>query len=333
MMVADATRLFHMNRAAGKENISELIKERAARLGIAAIVPVVVRGETRMIMMVGHKCSGALLNKDDGEFLGFVARRAAIALENLELRKLIERQTEKFEERVTARTERLKSMYESQSKFLADVSHELKTPLAILKMHASVFAASKDAEQKKAWYVMDTTLDRLSRLVGNFLDVARRGSSPEGLCKKCVMVEDLLREARDDCAILAKDKGVGLFLSSEKMAILGERDKLKEVMLNLLSNALQHTPAGGSITLTACKLDGEAEILVRDTGLGISSQNLSHIFERFYRIEENGFVGTGIGLYLCRQIIERHDGTITAESQKGKGSCFIVRLPMVPPDS
>jgi signal transduction histidine kinase len=286
-----------------------------------------------MIMMVGHKCSGALLNKDDGEFLGFVARRAAIALENLELRKLIERQTEKFEERVTARTERLKSMYESQSKFLADVSHELKTPLAILKMHASVFAASKDAEQKKAWYVMDTTLDRLSRLVGNFLDVARRGSSPEGLCKKCVMVEDLLREARDDCAILAKDKGVGLFLSSEKMAILGERDKLKEVMLNLLSNALQHTPAGGSITLTACKLDGEAEILVRDTGLGISSQNLSHIFERFYRIEENGFVGTGIGLYLCRQIIERHDGTITAESQKGKGSCFIVRLPMVPPDS
>jgi two-component system phosphate regulon sensor histidine kinase PhoR len=305
-----------------------LIKERAARLGIAALVPVSVRGKIKMIMMVGYKCSGALLNKDDGEFLGFVARRAANTLENFELRDLMNRQAERFEERVTVRTERLKSMYESQSKFLADVSHEFKTPLAILKMNASVFAASKDAEQKKAWYIMDTTLDRLNRLVSNLLDVTKSGLPPNESCKKRIVVEALLQETRDDCAILAEDKGVGLSFSSEKMSVLGEWDKLKEVLLNLLSNALQHTFAGGSIFLTAREADGEVEIVVKDTGSGISRENLPHIFERFYRIGESGFAGTGIGLYLCRQIVERHGGTIMAESQKGKGSCFVIRLPI-----
>lgn len=325
MIVTDATRLFRAG-VAGGESVNELIKERAARLGVAAVIPIVVRCETRMIMMIGHKCSGALLNRDDNEFLGFVARRAAIALENMELRELMEHQAEKFEERVTARTERLKSMYQSQAKFLADVSHEFKTPLAILKMHASVFAASENAEQKKSWYVMDTTLDRLTRLVGDFLDAAKTGTFREGLHKEAVMIEDLLLEARDDCAILAADKGVNLFLSSEKISVPGEWDKLKEVVLNLLGNALQHTGAGGSIFLSARESDGEAEIVVKDTGSGIPRENLPHIFERFYRIGEGGFDGTGIGLYLCRQIVERHGGTITAESQPGKGSCFVIRL-------
>jgi two-component system sensor histidine kinase ResE len=278
--------------------------------------------------MIGHKCSGALLSKDDVELLHFIARRTALAIENLELRELTDRQAEQFEERVTDRIKRLKNMYESQARFLTDVSHEFKTPLAILKMHASVFAVSNDAEQKKAWYVMDTTLDRLSRLVGNILDTARTNSLPDESFREYVAVKDLLFDACDDCVLLAEDKGIELHVSSEIMAVMGERDKLKEVMLNLLSNALRHTLPGGSITLTGRVAHGEAEISVRDTGSGISRENLSHIFERFYRIGESDFMGTGIGLYLCRQIIEGHRGTISAESQHGKGSCFVVRLPL-----
>lgn len=328
MVIADGTRLFHVNGSSGEEDVYETMKEQAAQLGVAAIVPVAMRGKIKMIMMVGCKYSGALLNKDDVGFLDFVARRIAIALENLELRELTERQAEKFEERVTARTERLKSMYESQSKFLADVSHEFKTPLAILKMHAGVFAESKDVEQKKAWYVMDTTLDRLSRMVGNILDVTKTCSVQERSCKKGILVDNLLRETCDDCVMLVEDKGVSLRSSSERILVLGEWDRLKEVLLNLLSNALRHTPAGGSITLTARESDGEAEIIVQDTGSGISRENMPHIFERFYRIGESEFVGTGIGLYLCRQIIEEHGGTVTAESEVGRGSCFVIRLPL-----
>jgi len=328
-----ATEFFCVDRAFSKDNARGLIKEYAGRLGVAAIVPVVIRQKIKVIMMVGHKCSGALLNKDDQEFLGFIARRAAIAFENMGLRELMERQAKKFEERVAERTERLKDMYKLQSKFLADVSHEFKTPLAILKMHAGCFASCKDHEQKKAWYVMDATIDRLSRLVSNLLDVTKKCSSCGGLRKSILLVEDLLRETYDDCMMLAQDKGVDFRISTCKISILGEKDKLKEVILNLLSNALRHTSAGESIMLMAREFDGEAEIAVRDTGSGISQEHLPHIFERFYRIEGSSATGTGIGLYLCRQIVEEHGGTITAESRIGGGSSFIIRLPISPRDA
>ncbi len=332
-IIADTWRLFRTKNISGKDGPSDVLGVSAVRLGVAAIVPVVVRGDVKMIMMVGHKCSGALLCEDDAEFLDFAARRAAIALEILELRGLMERQTEKFKARVAARTERLKNMYESQSRFLADVSHEFKTPLAILKMHASAFSASENVEQKKAWYVMDATLDRLTRLVGHLSDASRLDSPQEILRKECIPAEELLRDAYDDCMVLAEDKGVALSFESEKTFLFGEKDKLKEVILNLISNALRHTPPGGSISLAAHDIDGETEITVRDTGSGISREYLPHIFERFYRIEEGGFAGTGIGLYLCRKIIERHGGTITAESHVGKGSCFAVRLPPMSRDT
>ena len=100
-----------------------------------------------------------------------------------------------------------------------------------------------------------------------------------------------------------------------------------------MSNALRHTSAGESIILAAQELDGEAEITVRDTGSGISQEHLPHIFERFYRIEGGVATGTGIGLYLCQQIVEGHGGTITAESRIGEGSSFIIRLPISPRDA
>ena len=246
-VITDTWRLFRLKPHLREHDTCKTVKERAAQLGVAAIVPVMVRGKMKMIMMVGCKCSGALLNEDDGEFLGFAARRAAIALEIFELRALMDQQEKKFEARVTERTERLKNMYESQSRFLADVSHEFKTPLAILKMHAVVFAVSKDAEQKKSWYVMDATLDRLTRLVSHFSDAAKLDSPQDGLRKAYISVKELLREIYDDCAILTEDKGVNLRLTSERIAVFGEEDRLKEVLLNLVSNALQHTSAGGSI--------------------------------------------------------------------------------------
>jgi signal transduction histidine kinase len=302
----------------------------AARLGVGAIVPIVVQGKIKMIMMVGYKFSGAPFDVDDRAFLSIVARRVAIVLENRELHEAMECQASRIEERIFAGTEHIKNMYESQSRFLTDVSHEFKTPLAILKMHAHVFSRSKNAKQQRAWYVMDTTLDRLSRLVSNLLDISRKNSLSHALLKEQITLDDLLSEVCDDCALLFEDKGIHLSLRTEHACVFGDRDKLKEVILNLLSNALRHTPSDGSIFLSVGTADSEAEITVRDTGDGIPRENMSHLFERFYRIEENSLTGTGIGLYLCRQIIELHGGTVTVASEVGEGSCFVVRLPLAP---
>jgi signal transduction histidine kinase len=117
---------------------------------------------------------------------------------------------------------------------------------------------------------------------------------------------------------------------AEHAEVTGDRQKMKEVILNLISNALKHTESRGVITLESREQGMAAEIVVRDTGEGISPENLVHIFERFYRIPGTGIHGTGLGLNICREIIELHGGTISVESTVGTGSIFTIRLPIAP---
>ena len=265
------------------------------------------------------------------------------------LRQRSELHTAELEERVAEKTDRMKQMYEAQSKFLAEVAHEFQTPIAILKGNIEVLAKPnrRSTERANAIYVATTTLDRLSRLVNNLLDIARLNFSKDRLRRQPVDLENLIEAVRDDCAILAEDKNISIMIDlprpSAKIFVAGDRDKLKEVLLNLLSNALKHTPAGGTISMTARAYGGngdgvsvenrEAEIVVADTGPGISPETLPRIFERFYRIENPrnmALPGMGLGLHICRQIVEAHGGTIVAESQPGRGSRFIIHLPLVP---
>lgn len=165
-------------------------------------------------------------------------------------------------------------------------------------------------------------------LVATLLDSARFNFSQASAPKQRVDLQSLLTDVCEDFEGIAKDRGVNLVVQGEQVSGAGDKDRLKEVFLNLLSNALNHTPAGGSVSFSARKIDGEAEIVIEDNGNGIPRKNLDHIFERFYRIDDGISSGTGIGLHLCRQIIEAHGGTIIAESDTGEGSRFIVRLPL-----
>jgi signal transduction histidine kinase len=218
---------------------------------------------------------------------------------------------------------------------VSEIAHEFQTPLVILKGNIAVLAEpkkSRAAMRIDAAYVATATIDRLSRLVSDLLAVARLNFSKEKFLRQPVDVGQLIEAARDDCAILAEDKKISISakFSERALFVAGDKDRLKEVLLNLLSNALKHTPTGGSISITADTRDGleypdgEVEIMVADTGSGIPPDRLPHIFERFYRIESSG---TGLGLHICRQIVEVHGGSITAESEPDKGSRFIIRLP------
>jgi signal transduction histidine kinase len=264
--------------------------------------------------------------------IGKMIRAAAVAKE--------------IEARVAERTKTLASTYEAQSKFLADISHELQTPIAILRGNVEILEQRvAPAEAKAAVRVITATLDSMARLVNSVLEGVRLKFSKNRFVKTDVAVGVLLEEVHEDCLVLAQDRDVALACASDEMMVLGDRDKLKEVLLNLISNALKHTPRGGTISLIGTrrsKLDGDsanhagnsnsaagwAEIAVEDTGCGIPPEQLPSIFERFYRIDSDGITGTGIGLYLCRQIVEAHDGTITVESEPGKGSRFVVRIPL-----
>ncbi len=222
-----------------------------------------------------------------------------------------------------------------QADALADVAHEFRTPLAILQGHMELLMRTKRFREDSV-RTMSATIDRLTRLVDSLLETARwRAGS---VCDKDVVnVAFLLEEICGECAILAESQNVELTAAAEPISLRADRDKLKEVVLNILANALRHTPAGGAIRLTARLRGGEAEIAVADTGVGIASEDLSHIFERFYAVRNDARAdvlhdapsrGTGLGLYICRQIVEAHGGTIAVKSSLGKGSRFTVRLPL-----
>jgi signal transduction histidine kinase len=302
----------------------------ADNAGIAAIVPLFSNDHLIALMLIGKKMSGNSFLTQDHNLFAVVSHQAGMAIENARLYDALQRHSEELERRVKEKTQRIKQMYAEQSKFLANITHEFQTPIAILKGNLAVVAKKNTSGRANAIYVMTTTLDRLSRLVVDLLDVAKLNFSKEKLSRQAIDVKKLLRNAHDDCAILAEDKGIVLSVVSDVIFVSGDKDKLKEVILNLVSNALKHTPAGGEITLSARRFKGSAEIAITDTGKGIPAENLSRVFDRFYQINQRGMEqGAGIGLHLCRQIIEAHNGTITAESTPGVGSRFVMHLPLL----
>jgi len=244
---------------------------------------------------------------------------------------------------------------DERAEFISNISHELQTPIAILRGNVEVLQSGRvtDAERATAERVIVSTLDGMSRLIGNVLESAKLKFSKKILYEQDIVVNALLRETHEDCRLLAEDKGVRLLVEINmsdgeevELCVRGNRDRLKEVLFNLISNALKHTPCGGTIALRAERACGHgvtagasARITVEDSGCGIAPTALPHIFERFYRIEEraadglgrSAVPGTGIGLNICREIVEAHKGMIVAESAPGKGSRFIISLPLSPP--
>jgi two-component system phosphate regulon sensor histidine kinase PhoR len=244
---------------------------------------------------------------------------------------------------------------DERAEFISNISHELQTPIAILRGNVEVLQNSRatDGERATAERVIVSTLDGMSRLIGNVLESAKLKFSKKILYEQDIAVGALLRETYEDCQLLAEDKGVRLLLEIDKNAkndisVRGNRDRLKEVLFNLISNALKHTPPDGTIALRVQRARGHgivamACITVEDSGCGISPESLPHIFERFYRIENHPLAfaegdlppsaepSHGIGLNICREIVETHKGTIAAESALGKGSRFIISLPLSPP--
>ncbi len=236
---------------------------------------------------------------------------------------------------------------DERAKFISDISHELQTPIAILRGNVEVLQRRSitDAERATAERVILTTLDGMSRLIGNVLLSAKLKFSKKISFQEDVAIGALLCETREDCLLLAEDKGIRLLLEIEDYDVIadgylfvrGNRDRLKEVLFNLISNALKHTDVGGAITLHAARSADMVRVMVEDSGTGIAPKDLPHIFERFYRIEGDAasaghaMPGTGIGLNICREIVEAHGGRITAESELGKGSRFIISLPLSAP--
>ncbi len=214
-----------------------------------------------------------------------------------------------------------------EAEFFISLSHELQTPIAILKSNWEILAGERAGDRAAALKAVGTTTDQMSQLVADFLRAARLDLAYEIPNKEMIQLDELLREVHDDCVSLADNAGVHLMWASGRGNILADRTKLKEVIFNLISNALKHTDAGGAITLSGKMIAPGCEIIVRDTGSGIPAADLPYIFDRYYRIKNDSSAGTGLGLHITSKIIHAHGGTIDVQSEVGEGARFVIFIP------
>ncbi len=228
--------------------------------------------------------------------------------------------------------ERLEQLFTSQRRFVADVSHELRTPLTVIKGNISLMRKMCNQEDAEILADIDSEVDRLTRMVTDLLLLAQVDAGSLPLDRKPVDLDTLLLEVFEQMRVLAGDRVKITIVDIDQVIVPGDRDRLKQVILNLVGNAVQYTPPGGEVHLTLQK-DGQRGILsVSDNGPGIPAKDLPHIFERFYRGDQsrkrNKSSGFGLGLSIAYWIAVNHDGALTVNSTEGAGTTFTLSLPL-----
>ena len=229
---------------------------------------------------------------------------------------------------------RLGRAFDSQRRFSSDASHELRTPLTVLQGKLEL-ALRKERSSEEYRQVIASSLrqsQRLAQLVKRLLLLARADSGKLLVEQKVVRLDELCLDACDQMADVAERKKIQLSRSRcDALELPGDEDLLRQAVLNLLDNAIKYTPEGGTVAVSLCRVDGHAQLNVRDSGVGIPKDELPHIFERFYRVDKarsKHVPGTGLGLSIVKEIVGAHGGSISVASELAQGTIVTVLLPL-----
>jgi heavy metal sensor kinase len=230
---------------------------------------------------------------------------------------------------------KLDQAFERERRFTADASHELRTPLAVLRGDIEV-ALRRDRSTQEYRRVLNSSveeIERITRLTEDLLTLARSDAGDKVVEFAPVRLDRLAAEAHAYIRPIAESAGVALASEGTQLQIVveGDEKRLKQLLVNLLENAIKYTPAGGRVQLSLATEDSSALIEVSDTGRGIPAASLPHVFERFYRRadpRDSRVSGFGLGLAISKWIVDAHHGSIDVESEEGQGSRFTVRLPL-----
>ncbi|MCA9955320.1 MAG: response regulator [Anaerolineales bacterium] len=285
------------------------------------------------------------LAASDAQLLGILAEELSLTLEKIQLYGRLQAYTNELEERVQQRTqalaeanEQLKSLDILKSKFVSDVSHELRNPITNLTLYLELLEFAPPEKQTKYFNTLRNQVRRLSNLVEEILTLSRLESNKYHHLYQPVDFNYLIQQVVNVHKPRAKSKQIKLSFSpaTPLPPALGEPNQLTQIVTNLLDNALNYTNQGTIQVTTALhqnQTQAEIELCVSDTGMGIPQEDLPHIFERFYRgskIDRETLVGTGLGLGIVSEIVNLHNGRIDVSSTPNQGTTFIVHLPIAP---
>lgn len=271
-------------------------------------VPLTLRGDVIGAVEVLNKRHDALFTDDDVNALAILAGQSAIAIENARL----------FEQR----------------DYLSDIAHELRAPLTAISGYSQMLLEepSDDEMLREFIQIIYDEARRMGELVNNFLDLARMESGRTELIKSDTNVNDIVEQvvAMSRPAAQQRDIAIHVQMAPDLPVIQADNNRLKQVVINLVNNAIKYNREGGQITVSAQVDDGRLHVAVRDTGVGILPEDLTRLGEKFFRVRgaSEETLGSGLGLAIAKQIVEFHGGQFNVESTYGEGSTFGFWIPL-----
>jgi signal transduction histidine kinase len=278
-------------------------------------------GEDLMGTLVFGRFGGPAYTPDQILLAEFIASHVAQLMGR---RKLVEH---------IANLEAERKLTQLQSDFIATVTHELCTPLGFIKGYATTLLRDDttwdENVRREFLKIIDEEADRLRELIDSLLDSSRLQAGTMHMQFQNVRLDTFLRDIAMRARTRHESVNLALELNAQGLTVKADATRLAQVFDNLLVNAVKYAP-GSQITVTLDIIKDRAHVMVRDTGPGISPEHIERLFQRFYRVPGNSASvrGTGLGLYICRQLVNAHNGEITVESRVGKGTTFHIYLPI-----
>ncbi|MDW4524856.1 HAMP domain-containing sensor histidine kinase [Rossellomorea marisflavi] len=229
----------------------------------------------------------------------------------------------------------VKNAWDKQTRFVADASHELRTPLSVMQLNLEHLFRYPDHTVEDEIERISSTIQEtryMSKMVADLLTLARSDTDQAELIGESIIIDEPLDKAVLAFKEVANLKGIKLIAAPPSgLQVLGDEERLYQLFIILLNNAVKYTPAGGSVEICTAKEGGKVRIEIKDTGIGISPDDLPHVFDRFYRGDQarsRGVEGTGLGLSIAKWITDIHSGSIKIESRPSKGTTIILSFPI-----
>jgi two-component system sensor histidine kinase VicK len=283
------------------------------------------------VLVIGPKLSGDAFAGQDFKLFGTLANQTAVALQKAELYRQVKDYSLELEKKVSERTRQVAQLQVEQEQMMLDISHALQTPLTVLKNELASFRQKIPADDKL--FVFERSIEQAARFTYDLLKLARLESIKNTLPQEPIDLSEAVSEVAEYVNVICRERDIAMSCQIEPQVIIdGDREKLEDLVTNLLSNAIKYISNGTDkrILLKLKRANNMAELIVEDSGMGISPEDLPNIFRRFYRRRQTsseGLEGTGLGLAICKRIVEMHKGTINVQSIQGKGTTFTVRFP------
>lgn len=295
------------------QKLIKIIKELKLRSYIG--VPLIARGKVLGAMTLSSIKENRYYTNEDLLYLEEIAQRVALTLDNIRLYK-------EAQDAITLRDD-----------FISVASHELKTPVTSVKIYTQTLQKlakkSKDVLSENSLEKMNRQIDKLTDLIYNLLDISKIQTGRMEYTMKKFFFDDMVIETVEMMQQMYTHKLI--VKGTTKAEIYGDEERLNQVLSNLINNAVKYSPASDKIIISLSKKRKEIKVSIHDFGIGMNNAYLEKIFDRFYRITEQHdrtFPGLGIGLYISKEIIDRHEGKLWVESKEGKGSVFHFTIPI-----